>query len=112
MVSARDFIDGVRINWRRLSFTIVGAGILGVFRGVVTFGLSLADLPLALISGLTNFYSELAEIVLGFPSVLVSQGFMGAIPYVLDAGIAGYLFGLAIALATLYPIAWVVSNVL
>lgn len=111
MVSAREFIDGVRINWRRLSATIVFAGIFAWFEGVVAVILSLADLPIALISGLTNFYGELAGVVLGFPSVLVNQGFAATVPYVVDAGPAGFLFALVVVLATFYPIAWVISNV-
>jgi len=111
MVQPSDFIDDVRINWRRLASVIVGAGVLAYFEALVDQLLSLADLPIALLSGLVEFNSDLLGLMLGFPATLVNQAFAGAVPYVTNAGIGGYLVAIGIVLLTTIALAWVVSNV-
>lgn len=113
MVQISDYIgaDGISIRWGRLLTVIFGAGILAAFRGWISAFLSLVDIPIALLSGFADFLGVMAAVVYGLPAVVIDQGFAATVPYVVDAGLAGYLVALAIVLATLYPIAWVVSRV-
>ncbi|WP_226023218.1 hypothetical protein [Halomicrobium salinisoli] len=111
MVSASDFVSGARIKWRRLGVALFGAGILAYFEGVVAVLLSLADVPLSLLGGLANFSGRFIGLVAGFPAALARGGWAGATQYVLEAGIAGYVFAIVIVLATTGTVAVVVSRV-
>ncbi|WP_254271097.1 hypothetical protein [Haloarcula marina] len=113
MVRISDYIaaDGVSIKWRELGIVLFGAGIFAYVRGFVTAFLSLVDIPIGLLSGYTDFLAQAVGIVYGLPSVIIEQGFAEALPFVLDAGFAGYFVALGIVLVTLFPIAWVVSRV-
>lgn len=111
MVSASDFVDGASIRWRRLALVLFGASVFAYFEGLVAAFLALVDVPLALLSGYADFLGESVAVLYGLPAVIIDQGFAAAIPYVLDAGVAGFLVAVVIALTTLFPIAWVVSNV-
>lgn len=113
MVEISDYIaeNGVSIRWGRLLTLIVGTSILAYFRGTISAFLSLVDVPLALLSGFTEFLGTAVEVVYGLPAVVINRGFAAAVPYVTDAGLAGYVVALVIVLATLYPVAWVMSRV-
>lgn len=113
MVRISDFIaeNGISIRWRRLATVLFGAGILAWFQGLISAFLSLVDIPLSLASGYAHFLGTMYSVVYGLPAVIINRGFAEAIPFVADAGPAGYLVALGIALATLFPIAWVISRV-
>ena len=102
---------GTRIDFGRVAEVGVGTVFGAVFTGIVSVLLGLVDIPLALLGGLTNFLATVVEIVAGLPAVIVERGWTAAIPFVLDAGPAGYVAGLSIALMTFYVIAQVVSRV-
>jgi len=111
MVSASDYVSGASIQWGRLGLSLVGATILAYFRGIVEAFLSLADIPIALLSGLADFAGELVTLVAGFPAVIVRGSWRGAIEYVTSAGIAGYVLAIAVVLLSTYFVAEVVSRV-
>lgn len=113
MVSASDFLggDGVSIQWRQLAVTLFGAGLLAYFEGAIRTFLSLADIPIGLLAGTLDFLGAYVSLSLGFPAVLINAGWAGAIPYVLEAGIAGYLVAITIVLLTMYVVAQVVDRV-
>jgi hypothetical protein len=102
---------GTRIDFGRVAEVGVGTVFGAVFTGIVSVLLGLVDIPLALLGGLTNFLADVVGIVAGLPAVIVERGWAAAIPFVLEAGPAGYIAGLSIALVTLYVIAQVVSGV-
>ena len=102
---------GTRIRFGRVAEVGVGAVFGALFTGVASVILGLADVPLALLSGLTGFLGDVIGVTAGLPAVIVSSGFRGAVPYVLEAGIAGYLVAIVIVLATLFTAEWVVSRV-
>ena len=113
MVDLSQFLTdgGTRIRWSRVSEVGVG-GVLGaIFTGVASVILGIADVPIALLGGLSSFAGELLAIVAGLPAVIVSSGFRGAVPFVLEAGIAGYVVAIAIVLVTLYIVEEVISRV-
>ena len=103
--------DSGRIRWRRLGEVSVGATIGAVLSGVASTVLALADVPIALLGGLTSFYGDLIEVVVGTPAVIVERGWLATVPYVLDAGPAGFLLAVVVSLATFYVIARVVDRV-
>ncbi|QIO23088.1 hypothetical protein [Haloarcula sp. JP-L23] len=113
MVEISDYIaeNGVSIRWGRLLTVIFGAGVFAYFQGTISAFLSLVNVPLELLSGLTEFAATAVGVVYDLPAVVINRGFAAAVPYVADAGLAGYVVALTIVLATLYPIAWVVSRV-
>jgi len=113
VVQLRDFLtaDGTRIRFGRVAEVGVGAVIAALFTGTVSVVLGLADIPLALLGGLTDFLASVVAIVAGLPSVIVSRGFAAAVPFVLEAGIAGYVVAIAIVLVTLYVAEVVVNRV-
>jgi hypothetical protein len=102
--------DGIRIRWARLAEVGLGTVVGAVFTGTVSVVLGLFDIPIALAGGFGNFLGELVGVLVGLPSVLVDRGFAAAIPFVLDAGPAGYVVALGISLTTLYIVSWVVSR--
>ncbi|GGN92271.1 hypothetical protein [Haloarcula pellucida] len=111
MVSASDFVANSSIRWGRLATVLFGASIFAYFEGFVAAFLSLVDIPLSLLAGYADFLGRAVSIAYGLPSIIIEQGFAAAVPFVLDAGFAGYLVALVIVLVTLFPIAWVVSRV-
>lgn len=102
--------DGVRIRFGRVAEVGVGAVIGAVFSGVASLVFALFDIPIALLSGVTDFLGSLVDVLVGLPTVLVQSGFAAAVPFVLDAGPAGYVVALGIVLLTLYVLSWVVSR--
>jgi hypothetical protein len=113
VVELRDFLTdgGTRIDFESVATTGVGAVFGAIFTGVASVVLGLADVPLALLSGLSDFLGAVVGVVAGLPSVIVSSGFAAAVPFVLDAGPAGYVVAIVIVLATLYVAERVVSRV-
>lgn len=113
MVEASDYLgsDGISIRWGAVWSTILGASILAYFRGAVNAFLSLADIPIALLSFLANYYGQQVELVFGLLPTVVRTSFAGAIPFVSGAGLFGYVVAILIVLATTYSIAEVVSRV-
>lgn len=99
---ARDFVNGANIRFRELFTAIFGASLLAYFSGVANTILSLADIPIALLSFLAAFLGAVVEVVAGLPAVIISDGFAAAVPFVAGSGPAGYFVGLGIALITLY----------
>lgn len=102
---------GTRIRWGRVTEVGFGTVIGAMFSGIAALVLNLADVPLALIDGFGEFVGSVIAVVLGFPAVLVERGFAEAAAFVVEAGIAGYLVAVGIALATLYVIAGVLDRV-
>jgi hypothetical protein len=102
---------GIRIDFARVAEVGVGTVISAVFTGWVSVVLGLADLPLALLGGLTDFGGRVIAVVAGLPAVIIERGFAAAVPFVVEAGIAGFLVAVAIVLGTLYSVEWVVSRV-
>ncbi|WP_424001190.1 hypothetical protein ACOZ4I_15700 [Haloarcula salina] len=113
MVQISDYIaeNGLSVRWGRLLSLIFGAGLFAYFQGAITAFLSLVNVPLGLLSGLASFLGTAASLVYGLPAVIIDRGFVAAIPYVTDAGLAGYVVAVGITLSALYPIAWVVNRV-
>jgi hypothetical protein len=105
------YVSGTNIQWGRLLRTIFGAGVVAWFSGVASVILGFADIPLALLSGLASFGGEVVTVVVGLPVVVVRAGFGAAVPFVLNAGPAGFLVAVGISLVTLYIVAGVVSRV-
>jgi hypothetical protein len=106
-----DFIDGMSIRWQALLGSIVGASVLAYFQGVVSTILGLFDIPIALLSGLANFGGRVVTVVAGLPAVIVERGFAAAVPFVVDAGPAGFAAALGIVLVTLYIVEGVINRV-
>lgn len=102
---------GTRIDFARVAEVGVGTVFAAVFTGWVSVVLGLADIPLALLGGLADFGGQVVAIVAGLPAVIIERGFAAAVPFVLDAGIAGFLVAVVIVLGTLYSLEWVVSRV-
>lgn len=111
MVDLRRFLDGYTIRWDRVGLAVVGAGIYAYLQGAAAVLLSLADLPIALLSGLANFLGTLVETAVALPAVIITRGWQAAAQVVLDAGIAGFLVAISIVLVTLYVVALVVNEV-
>jgi Zn-dependent membrane protease YugP len=111
MVRPSDFVDGVTIRWRPLAVTLVGAGTLAFFEGIIATILSLADAPIGLFAGFADWLGQLVTLFVGFPASRLWWGWQEAADFVADAGIAGLLVALAIVLTTLYIVAEVVSRV-
>lgn len=102
---------GIRIDFARVTEVGVGTVFAAVVTGWVSVILGLADIPLALLGGLADFGGQVVAIVAGLPAVIIERGFAAAVPFVLDAGIAGFLVAVVIVLGTLYSLEWVVSRV-
>ncbi|PSQ06651.1 hypothetical protein BRC92_00330 [Halobacteriales archaeon QS_4_69_31] len=111
MVEASDFIDGVNIQWRRLAVTLIGASLFAYFEGAVATLLSLADFPIGLLSGFADFLGRWFFLYYRFPAVVLESGWASAAESVADAGIAGIVFAVTIALATYYSLSVVVNRV-
>lgn len=113
MVDLSQFLtgDGTRIDFARVGEVSVGAVFGAIFTGWVGVILGLADVPIGLLGGLAEFLGDAVVIVAGLPSVLVERGFAGAVPFVLDAGPAGYVVAIGIVLVTLFTVEVVVSRV-
>jgi hypothetical protein len=103
--------DGVRIQFGSVAEVGVGAVIGAIFSGVASLVFGLFDIPIALASGFADFLGQLVGVLVGLPSVLIDVGFAAAIPFVLDAGPAGYVVAIGITLVTLYVLSWVVNRV-
>lgn len=110
--SVGQYVENGRIRIGALLSTIVGAGVFAYFEGLVSVILGLADIPISLAAGFGQFAASVVEVLTGFPVVIIQSGWRAALPFVLDAGIAGYFAGLSIVLVTLWIIAEVVSRVL
>ncbi|WP_436931677.1 hypothetical protein [Halosimplex halobium] len=102
MVDPSEYVDGVRIRWRRVATTLLGATLLAYFQGAVATLLSAVNIPLRLLGGLGEFLGQLVALVAGFPAVVIRSGWAGAAEFVLEAGIAGYVFAIGLVLLTLY----------
>jgi hypothetical protein len=102
---------GTRIDFGRVAEVGVGTVFGAVFTGIVSVLLGLVDIPLALLGGLTDFLGRVVGIVAGLPAVIIERGFLAAVPFVLDAGIAGYALAVGVVLLTLFSLEWVVSRV-
>lgn len=112
MASPSDLLDGSgRIRWGRLGEVSAGAAIGAVLSGVASVVLAFADVPIALLGGLSSFYGDLISVVAGTPAVIIERGWLATVPYVLDAGPAGFLLAVVVSLATFYIIARVVDRV-
>jgi hypothetical protein len=103
--------DGTRIDFGRVTEVGVGTVFGALFTGIASVVLGLADIPLALLGSLTGFLSAVVTIVAGLPAVIIERGFLAAVPFVLDAGIAGYALAVGVVLLTLFSLEWVVSRV-
>ena len=112
MVDLSQFLssDGTRIRFGRLTEVSVGTFIGAIFAGIASVILSLADVPIALLGGLSSFLGSLIEALLGLYTALIDGGFAGASEFVLDAGPLGFVVPVGLVLVTLYSLAWVVSN--
>jgi len=106
MVSVEDYLNEsgsrIGINWGRLATTLLGASVLAYFEGAAAAVLSLFDIPIGLLGGLASFSGEFLGLLVGFPAALIRSGWSGAVPYVLDAGLVGYVFAIALVLVSLY----------
>jgi len=102
---------GTQIDFGRVAEVGVGTVFGAILTGWVSVILGLADLPIALLGGLADFGGRVVAIVAGLPAVIIERGFAAAVPFVLDAGVAGFVVAVVIVLATLYSIEWVVSRV-
>lgn len=102
MVSPSDFVNGTQIRFRELFTAIFGASLLAYFSGVANFILSLADIPLQLLDFLAAYLGAVVTVIAGLPAVIIRDGFAAAIPFVVDAGPAGYFVALGIGLVTLF----------
>lgn len=105
------FLDGYRIRWRRLGLTVIGASILAYFEGVVRVILAVFEFLLAFPRGFASFAAAVIGVVIGLPGVILDRGFAAAVPFVLDAGVAGFVVAISIVLATIYVFRTVVSRV-
>lgn len=106
----RVFLSGYSINWSYLGSVLIGGTILAYFEGIARVVLAFANLLLSVPRGLASFFSDVVELVVGFPAVIVDRGWQAAIPFVQDAGIAGFIVALGIVLATFYVVARVVDH--
>jgi len=113
VVDLRQFLTdgGTGIDFGRFAEVSVGTVAAAVFTGVTSVVLALFDIPLALLGGFTDFLEDVVAVVAGLPAVIVERGFAAAVPFVVDAGIAGFLVALSIVLLTLYAGEAVVSRV-
>jgi hypothetical protein len=102
---------GTRIRFGRVAEVGVGAVFGAIFTGFASVVLGLADIPIALLGGLASFAGDVIGVVAGLPATIVSSGFSAAVPFVLEAGPAGYVAAIGIVLATLYTVEWVISRV-
>jgi hypothetical protein len=98
-------------KWGKLLRTFFGVSVLAWFSGVVSVVLNLADIPIELLSGLAEFLGQVVFVVSRFPVLFIRSGFQEALPFVQEAGIAGYIAAVSIVLVTLYVVAWVVNLV-
>jgi len=103
--------DGVRIRFSRVAEVGVGAVFGAILTGMASVVLALFDIPIALLGGLADFLGAVVNILAGLPAVIVEQGFTAAVPFVLDAGPAGFVAALAVVLPGFYLSSWVVSRV-
>lgn len=103
--------NGGRVRWRLLGVTIVGGALFAFIEGVIAFLLALADIPVRLLGWLGSFLAALIDVVVGVYPLLVSGAFEESLAFVEGAGFAGYFVALAIGLATLFILSWVVSRV-
>lgn len=113
MVDLSEFLTrgGTRINFRRLAEVSVGTVVGAILSGIASVVLGLVDVPVALLGGLASFAGAVVEVLAGLPAAIIERGFIGASEFVLDAGIAGFVVAIVIALATIYSVSWVMSRV-
>lgn len=102
---------GIGINWSRVTEVGVGTVFGAIFTGVVSIILGLADIPLALLGGLSDFLGTVVEVVAGLPALIMRGAWAETIPFILEAGIAGYVVAISIVLLTMYVVSWGVSKV-
>ena len=113
MASPTDVLldDSGRIRWRRLGSVSVGAVVGAVFSGLTSVVLAVFDVPLSLYGGLAEFAGEAVGLVARTPAVIIERGWVAAGATILDAGPAGFVVAVAVVLATLYSVSWVMSRV-
>lgn len=113
MVDLSQFLtDGeTKIRFGRLAEVGVGTVFGAVLSGIASVLLAVFDVPIALLNGLASFLGEVVGVLAGLPSVIIRGGFVAAVPFVVEAGAAGFLAALAVVLPTLYVVAEVVSRV-
>jgi hypothetical protein len=102
---------GTRIRFGRVAEVGVGTVFGALFTGVASVVLGLADVPIALLGGLSGFLGDVIGVIAGLPAVVIASGFEAAVPFVLEAGIAGYVVAVGIVLVTLYAGEVVISRV-
>ena len=113
MVEASDFLgpNGINIRWGRLWGAIIGGSVLAYFMGFVDVLLSLADIPIALLSFLADYNGQLVAVAYGALPTVFRAAWAGATGFITSSGLFGYVVALVIVLATTYSIAEVVSRV-
>lgn len=108
--SLTQFIDGHRIRWAKVGIAVVGATILAYFEGIVRVLLAFFDQPIRLLGGLASFAGAVVSVVVGTPTVIVEQGWAAAIPFIVDAGLAGFVAALGVVLVAFYAGRWVMAH--
>lgn len=106
-----EFLSGYSINWGKLGLAVVGGTILAYFEGVARVVLAFANLVLSIPRWFATYYGDIVELVIGFPALIIDRSWQAALPFVQDAGIAGFIVALAIVLATTYVMALVIDRV-
>jgi hypothetical protein len=99
------------LDFGRIAEVGIGTVIGAFFSGATALILALFDIPINLLAGLAGFGGEVVNIVVGIPAVLVDRGFVASVPFVLEAGPAGFVAALAVVLPPLFVLSWVVSRV-
>lgn len=103
--------DGVSIRWERVGAVLSIAGLFALVEGWVRVFFATVGIPVSILDGLGNFTATWYETVLALPAVILERGFVAAVPFVQDAGIAGFVAAITITLLTILPIAWVVNRI-
>lgn len=116
MVDVRDFLtvspDGFRTpDFGRIAQVGIGATFGALLTGLTSLVLGIVDVPIALLQGLGDFLARVVFVLVETPGVIVEQGFLAAVPFIIGAGPAGLVVAIAVGLVAAYAFRWVISRV-
>jgi hypothetical protein len=102
--------NGGDIRVGLLATTIFGGAIAALLEGLTAFTLELGALFTLAPRGLAGFGSDLLTVVFGLLQLAARGAFLEAVPFVANAGIAGFVVGVGIVAVAGYAFAWVINR--
>lgn len=103
--------DGVFLDFGRIAEVGIGTIFGAFFTGATSLVLGVVDIPIALLGGFGDFLAVLVDVLVGVPTLILRGAWADTVPFILDAGIAGFVVALGIVLLTLYILTWGVNQI-